>query len=77
MTKNALNSDKSLLASSEIKLIEKDLSLLKKSIKTNDRIVIRELTEKLNSTTEVLASKRMDKSIQKALSGKTINSLEL
>ena len=60
-----------------MKLIEEDLDLLNKSLVTNDRDVIHQLTEKLNSTSEVLASKRMDQSIQKALSGKTINSLEL
>jgi len=77
MTNNALNSDKGLLTPNEIKLIEEDLDLLNKSLVTNDRDVIHQLTEKLNSTSEVLASKRMDQSIQKALSGKTINSLEL
>jgi len=76
MTNNALNLDKALLTSKEIKLIEKDLDLLSKSLITNDRILIHQLTEKLNSTSEVLASRRMDQSIKKALSGKTIKSLE-
>ena len=76
MTNNALNLDKVLLTTNEKKLIEEDLDILKKSLATNDRGLIHQLTEKLNSSSEVLASKRMDQSIQKALSGKTINSLE-
>jgi len=77
MTNNALNSDKALLTPIEKKLIEEDLDLLNKSLITNDRVLIHQLTEKLNSTSGVLASKRMDQSIKKALSGKNINSLEL
>ena len=77
MTNNALNSDKALLTPIEKKLIEEDLDLLNKSLVTNDRVLIHQLTEKLNSTSGVLASKRMDQSIKKALSGKNINSLEL
>jgi len=77
MTNNALNSDKALLTPNEKKLIEEDLDLLNKSLVTNDRVLIHQLTEKLNSTSGVLASKRMDQSIKKALSGKNINSLEL
>ena len=76
MTNNALNSDKALLTPNEKKIIEEDLDLLNKSLAANDRALIYQLTEKLNSTSEVLASKRMDQSIKKALSGKTINSLE-
>ena len=77
MTNNALNSDKALLTPNEKKLIEEDLDLLNKSLATNDRVLIHQLTEKLNSTSGVLASKRMDQSIKKALSGQNINSLEL
>ena len=77
MTNNALNSDKALLTPNEKKLIEEDLDLINKSLATNDRVLIHQLTEKLNSTSGVLASKRMDQSIKKALSGKNINSMEL
>ena len=77
MTNNALNLDKVLLTTNEKKLIEEDLDILKKSLATNDRGLIHQLTEKLNSSSEVLASKRMDQSIKKALSGKNINSMEL
>ena len=76
MTNNALNSDKALLTPNEKKIIEEDLDLLNKSLAANDRALIYQLTEKLNSTSEVLASRRMDQSIKKALSGKTIKSLE-
>ena len=76
MTRNALALDKNLLSPDEIQSIEADLALLIAALEKNSRDEIHRLTEKLNNTSEAFAGKRMDQSIQKALSGKTINTLE-
>lgn len=76
MTRNALALDKNLLSPDEIQAIEADLALLIAALEKNSRDEIHRLTEKLNNTSEAFAGKRMDQSIQKALSGKTINTLE-
>ena len=57
--------------------LKKDLKELKEATRTSDRFLIQQLNEKLNQDSQSFAAKRMDQSIQKALTGKTINSLKL
>ena len=77
MTKKALIQDKNLLEASEVSVIEKALGLLQGALEENNRDKIHDFTQKLNEASEAFAAKRMDRSIQQALSGKTINSLDL
>ena len=76
MTKKALIQDKNLLEASEVSVIEKALGLLQGALEENNRDKIHDFTQKLNEASENFAAKRMDRSIQQALSGKTINTLE-
>ena len=76
MTKKALIQDKNLLEASEVSVIEKALGLLQGALEENNRDKIHDFTQKLNEASEAFAAKRMDRSIQQALSGKTINTLE-
>ena len=76
MTKKALIQDKNLLEASEVSVIEKALGLLQGALEESNRDKIHDFTQKLNEASENFAAKRMDRSIQKALSGKTINTLE-
>jgi molecular chaperone HscA len=73
----ALKRDHHLLDKKERLIIQKDLKDLKKATQTLDRFLIQQLNEKLNQDSQSFAVKRMDQSIQKALTGKTINSLKL
>ena len=77
MTKKALIQDKNLLEASEVSVIEKALGLLQGALEESNRDKIHDFTQKLNEASENFAAKRMDRSIQQALSGKTINSLDL
>ena len=76
MTKKALIQDKNLLEASEVSVIEKALGLLQGALEESNRDKIHDFTQKLNEASENFAAKRMDRSIQQALSGKTINTLE-
>ena len=67
MTNNALNSDKALLTPNEKKLIEEDLDLLNKSLVTNDRVLIHQLTEKLKIASHLQLSVWIDLSIRHSL----------
>jgi molecular chaperone HscA len=73
----ALKKDHHLLDKKERLIIQKDLKDLKEATQTLDRFLIQQLNEKLNQDSQSFAAKRMDQSIQKALTGKTINSLKL
>ena len=77
MIKNAINEDSDLLKEKELNLLQETLGKLKKSLESSDRNNIEELTKKLNENSQSFAAKRMDRSIHKALTGKSINSLEL
>ena len=61
---------------SEFNSIKKDLSALIDSIKSSNNDKIKEANKKLNAQSESFAAKRMDRSIQKTLTGKSINKLE-
>ena len=76
MIKNAINEDSDLLKEKELNLLQETLGKLKKSLESSDRNHIEELTKKLNDDSQSFAAKRMDRSIQKALTGKSLNSLE-
>jgi len=76
LTQKALDTDKDLLSESELTSIKNDLSELIDSLKSSNNDKIKEATKKLNLQSESFAAKRMDRSIQKALTGKSINKLE-
>ncbi|MDA9635446.1 Fe-S protein assembly chaperone HscA [Nitrosomonadales bacterium] len=76
LTQKALDTDNDLLSESEFNSIQKDLSALIDSIKSSNNDKIKEASKKLNAQSESFAAKRMDRSIQKALTGKSINKLE-
>ena len=77
MIKNAINEDSDLLKEKELNLLQETLGKLKKSLESSDRNHIEELTKQLNENSQSFAAKRMDRSIHKALAGKSINSLGL
>ena len=76
LTQKALDTDNDLLSESEFNSIKKDLDALIDSIKSSNNDRIKEANKKLNAQSESFAAKRMDRSIQKALTGKSINKLE-
>ena len=76
LTQKALDTDNDLLSESEFNSINKDLDALIDSIKSSNNDKIKEANKKLNAQSESFAAKRMDRSIQKALTGKSINKLE-
>ena len=76
LTQKALDTDNDLLSESEFNSIKKDLDALIDSIRTSNNDKIKEANKKLNAQSESFAAKRMDRSIQKALTGKSINKLE-
>ena len=76
MIESALEQDKNLLNPNEIDHIHVRVHELTKALATSDRALIEEKTKLLNEATAAFAAKRMDHSISKALTGKTINTLE-
>ena len=76
MIESALEQDKNLLNPNEIDHIHVRVHELTKVLATSDRALIEEKTKLLNEATAAFAAKRMDHSISKALTGKTINTLE-
>ena len=76
LTQKALDTDNDLLSESELNSIKNDLDALIDSIKSSNNDKIKEANKKLNTQSESFAAKRMDRSIQKALTGKSINKLE-
>jgi len=76
LTQKALDTDNDLLSESELNSIKNDLDALIDSIKSSNNDRIKEANKKLNTQSESFAAKRMDRSIQKALTGKSINKLE-
>lgn len=76
MIESALEQDKNLLNPNEIDHIHVRVHELTKALATSDRALIEGKTKLLNEATAAFAAKRMDHSISKALTGKTINTLE-
>jgi molecular chaperone HscA len=77
----ALQQDGDLLDKNEVKSIREKITALQTNIHAasspSSRILIKDATENLNTATENFATKRMDKSITRALTGKQINTLEI
>ena len=76
LTQKALDADKDLLSNSELTSIKNDLKDLINVLNSSNNDKIKEATKQLNTKSEPFAAKRMDRSIQKALTGKSINKLE-
>jgi molecular chaperone HscA len=76
LTQKALDADKDLLSDSELTSIKNDLKDLINVLNSSNNDKIEEATKQLNTKSEPFAAKRMDRSIQKALTGKSINKLE-
>ena len=77
MIQEALNTDKALLNKNEIDLINKSINELTKMLEQSDRNHIEQKITHLNEVTADFAERRMDYSINKALAGKKIDTLEL
>ena len=77
MIESALEQDKNLLNQDEIDHIYATVHELTEALASSDRGLIEEKTKLLNEVTATFAARRMDNSISKALTGKTINTLEL
>ena len=76
MIESALKQDKNLLNQDEVNHIYAMVHELTKALAASDRALIEEKTKLLNEATATFAARRMDNSISKALTGKTINTLE-
>ena len=76
MIENAIKEDSNLLDKKELNVLQKNLIKLKKLLESSDRNNIEKITKLLNDNSQSFAAKRMDKSIRKALTGKSVSSLE-
>ena len=74
-TLSALGADRELVEPGEMKLIEKSIEDLGKSIQGKDHRAIKKGIDALNKATEDFAARRMDAGIRKALAGRAIGSL--
>jgi molecular chaperone HscA len=77
MIEAALKVDKALLKKDEIEIIRIAMDNLSEALNNNNREEIQKKTSLLNKASAIFAERRMDNSIHKALSGKSIDSLEL
>ena len=76
LTEKAVTEDGHLLDENENHVIQKSLLDLKKQINLNDPQKIKEAINTLNNASTSFAEKRMDHSVQSALSGKNINNID-
>ena len=76
LTEKAVTEDGYLLDENENHVIQKSLLDLKKQINLNDPQKIKEAIDTLNNASTSFAEKRMDHSVQSALSGKNINNID-
>lgn len=72
-----VESGATLLDTAERAQIENDIKALRALCEQHDSQAIKQATEALNHATETFAARRMDASVQKALAGKNLDSLEL
>ena len=72
-----VESGATLLDVAERAQIEDAIKALRALCEQNDSQAIKQATEALNHATETFAARRMDASVQKALAGKNLDSLEL
>ena len=74
---NAMQVDGQLLSAEDLSLIKRHIDALTSLMLGDNADDIRQATEALNHATEAFAAKRMDVSVQRALSGQDIHSLNL
>jgi molecular chaperone HscA len=74
---NAMQVDGQLLSAEDLSLIKRHIDALTSLMLGDNADDIRNATEALNHATEAFAAKRMDVSVQRALSGQDIHSLNL
>jgi molecular chaperone HscA len=72
----ALEEDAHLLQDGEREAIDSEIEQLRAAISGNDQRLVSQTLEKLNHTTEAFAARRMDASVNKALSGHRLEELE-
>jgi molecular chaperone HscA len=75
LTRNALAQDAALVAEDERTAIEVALARLDGSMQDTDASAIRAAMDALNRATEGFAARRMDRSVQRALAGKRVDTL--
>ncbi len=66
-----------LLSEDERAKIHRHIDALLATCQGQDSQAVKQATEALNHATEAFAARRMDASVQKALAGKNLDSLEL
>jgi molecular chaperone HscA len=71
----ALQADADLLSAEELHVIQCGVDSLRQAIEGDDHRSIRSAIDRLNKLTDEFAARRMDRSIQRALTGRTIASL--
>lgn len=74
---NAMQVDSQLLSAEDLSLFNRHIATLTSLKQADNAGEIRNATEALNHATEAFAAKRMDVSVQRALSGQDINTLNL
>ena len=72
---NAMNTDGDLLNTDELGKLQDAMAQLSGSLKDNNVAQIRHLTQQLNTLSDPLAHRRMNRNIQRALAGKNIDSV--
>ena len=77
LTEKAIDEDSDLLTKKELDVIKIAIKEVITALKSSDTDKITLATKKLNTQGEPFAAKRMDRSISKALTGQSINKLEL
>lgn len=73
----AMAQDADLLLADETRQLEKDMQALEQVLVSSDPQTIREMTERLGRASEDFAARRMDRSIQRALTGVSVNTLDV
>jgi molecular chaperone HscA len=75
-TRSALAEDGALLSADERKEIEEKVGFLERAIATPHARAIKAASDALNRATEEFAARRMDASVQRALAGRSVESLD-
>jgi molecular chaperone HscA len=71
-----MRQDADLLSAEETQYLENDMRALEEVLADDDPQTIREKTESLGRASEDFAARRMDRSIQQALRGVSVNALD-
>ena len=74
-TNSALDADGDVLSSAEREHIDALMAALHAAVSSEDPAVVEAATQALAKGTEAFAAERMNRSIQKALAGKNLNSI--